>query len=77
MIFFPSQQLRKEEEEKREHEEYLKLKEAFSVEEEGEEELAPDLSVYLHIYILCYIDKLNSSYFQSYLPFTRAYENFF
>lgn len=38
------EKLRKEEEEKREHEEYLKLKEAFSVEEEGEEELAPDLS---------------------------------
>ncbi|CAC5399015.1 DDRGK1 [Mytilus coruscus] len=38
------EQLRKEEEEKREYEEYLKLKAAFTVDEEGEEDIGPDLS---------------------------------
>ena len=37
--------LRKEEEERKEHEEYLKLKEAFTVDEEGESEQAGDLNV--------------------------------
>lgn len=34
-----TQRLAKEEEERKEYEEYLKLKEAFTVEEEGEEEI--------------------------------------
>ena len=39
--------MRKAEEERREHEEYLKLKEMFSVEEEGthEEELSADVGL--------------------------------
>lgn len=35
----------KEEQERREHEEYLKMKEMFSVDEEGESEQAGDLDV--------------------------------
>lgn len=36
---------RKEEEEKREYEEYLKLKETFTIEEEGQEEILSDEQV--------------------------------
>lgn len=36
---------RKEEQERQEYEEYLKLKEAFTVDEEGEEDAEADLSV--------------------------------
>ena len=47
MFMFQAEEerLRKEEQEKREHEEYLALKAAFSVEEEGESELTADLDV--------------------------------
>ena len=55
-------QLRKEEEEKREYEEYLKIKEAFSVEEEGEEDIAPDLSVI--IYSLSHNNSIQALYKQ-------------
>lgn len=43
------ERIRKEEQEKREHEEYLKMKEMFSVDEEGESEQTGDLDVRIHI----------------------------
>lgn len=49
MLYFSWQEeeerKRKEEQERQEYEEYLKLKEAFTVDEEGEEDAEADLNV--------------------------------